>query len=263
MAQTALRGLYLPMQLHQNRKPIMRMMRTILTSLVLLVLLAPLTSQALLLVTEDDPPHNMLRDGKIVGMATDKLEEALRRAGISRQIELMPWARAYQSALTQPEYCVFSAARTKERETFFKWVGPIAAMDWVLYTRADNPAPRPARLEDVRKETIGGYLQDVISVWLADQGYRVETASSDAANPRKLLMGRFDYWASSKPRATSMLTKDALGNQIVPVLTFGHTDLYLACNRTTPDELVRVLNGALRAMKDDGTSARIDARYAQ
>jgi|GEM_PF-2559898 len=168
--------------------------------------MACLAAHALELVTEDDPPHNMLRNGKVVGVATEKLEEAFRRSGIAEHIELMPWARAYQSALHRAGYCVFSAARTAEREPLFKWIGPIAAMDWTLYARADNPA-RPGTLDEVRKEVIGGYLQDVISVWLADHGYRVETAPNDGLNPNKLMMGHIKYWASSRPRATALLTQ--------------------------------------------------------
>ena len=232
-----------------------------LHAFVLALLLSPFAANALELVTEDDPPHNMIKNGKLIGIATEKIEEAFKRSATPEHMELMPWARAYQSALTQADYCVFSAARTPEREVSFKWVGPIAAMDWVLYGRA-GAAAKPARLDDVRRETIGGYVQDVISVWLADQGYKVDAAPNDAVNPKKLLMERINYWASSRPRATALLAKDDLAARIVPVLTFGHTDLYLACNRSTPDDVIRKLNDALKQMKDDGTSGKIDTRYA-
>lgn len=218
--------------------------------------------QALELLAEDDPPNNMLRSGKLVGTSTEKLGEAFRRAGVPQHMELVPWARAYQSALTQPGFCAFSAARTAEREGLFKWIGPVAQTDWVLYAPAGR-RPQPAHLEDVRRRLLGGYLQDVISLWLIDHGYRVDTATSDASNPRKLLAGHIDYWASAGPRATALLAREGLSDRIVPVLTFGHTDLYLACNRSTSDDTVNRLNAALRAMKDDGTSARIDARYAR
>jgi polar amino acid transport system substrate-binding protein len=231
------------------------------SSVILLSL--SLTAQAIQLVTEDDPPHNMLKNGKVVGIATEKVEEAFRRTKLAPRIELMPWARAYQFALSQRDYCVFSAARTAERESLFKWVGPIAAMDWVLYARADQPGRKPEKLDDVHKEAIGGYLQDVISVWLADHGYNVETASNDSVNPKKLMAGRFNYWASSRPRATALLAKENLESQIVPVLTFGHTDLYLACNHSLEDDIVRRLNDALKRMNEDGTSAKIEARYAR
>ncbi len=218
------------------------------------------SANALQLMTENDPPHNMLKNGKVIGLATEKLEEAFKRAGVTQRIELMPWARAYRSALTRPDFCVFSTARTPQRESLFKWIGPVAAMDWVLYTRADMK--KPQRLEEVGNAPIGGYLLDVISVWLADRGYRVETASSDMVNPKKLMLGRIDYWASSRPRATTLLAKENLAGHIVPALTFGHTDLYLACHRSTSTKLVRKLNNALHRMQSDGTATRIEARYA-
>lgn len=190
------------------------------------------------LLTEDDAPHNMMKNGQLVGIATEKLTEAFKRVNVSQRMELVPWARAYKSALTQPNSCAFSAARTPERENLFKWVGPIASMDWVLYTRTDNAAPKPNKLEDIRTHTIGGYLQDVISVWLANQGYKVEAAPNDAVNPKKLLAGHINYWASSRPRATAMLDKDGLSKKIVPIFTFGHTDLYLACNPSVSEDAV-------------------------
>lgn len=229
-------------------------------ALATLLCVLPCWASALVLVTEDDPPHNMMRDGKIVGLATEKVQQAFKRIKATPEIEMMPWSRAYQLALTRADHCVFSAARTAERESLFQWVGPIGAMDWVLYTRADNPS-KIKSLEAARKELIGGYLQDVISVWLAEQGYRVETVSNDKLNPSKLLAGRFNYWASSRPRASSLLAKEDLTTRIVPALTFGHTDLYLACNPEVPAEVVQKLNEALREMTKDGTAGLIDARY--
>jgi polar amino acid transport system substrate-binding protein len=217
---------------------------------------------ALELTTEDDPPHNMLKDGKLTGVATEKLEEAFKRIGVAEHATLMPWARAYQSALTTHDVCVYSAGRTAEREALFQWVGPIATLDWVLYARADG-TPKPARLEDVRREKIGGYLQDVISVWLAGNGYHVDTAPGDDFNPQKLLNNRFNYWASSRTRAGSLIEKQGLGERIIPVLTFGHTDLYLACNLAVSSETITKLNDALRQMTQDGSSAKIEAHFSR
>lgn len=231
-------------------------------SLFAMLLCLSFGAHALEVVTEDDPPHNMMRDRKIVGTSTEKLEEAFKRGHVAAHIAMMPWARAYQSALQTSDVCVYSTARTAEREALFHWVGPLSSEEWVLYTRADNPVAI-TQLEDVRKEIIGGYAQDVISVWLADRGYRVDTVPNDEANPQKLLNNRFNYWASAKPRAIAVLDKQGLTKSIVPALTFGHTDLYLACNRAVSGDVVKTLNDALRHMKEDGTFAAIDARYAK
>jgi polar amino acid transport system substrate-binding protein len=233
------------------------------TILALCALLSwPVVAEQLHLLGEDDPPHNMLVKGKVVGISADKLHEALSRAGVTSDMELIPWARAYQGALTRPGYCVFSAARTPEREPLFKWVGPIAAMDWVLYARAED-ARAMSSIEAARNRVIGGYNQDVISNWLLANNFRVELAANDEPNPKKLLSGRIDFWASSRPRASAMLAANSdYAKGIKPVLAFGRTDLYLACNNATSTETIAKLNNVLRAMQTDGTSARIEALYA-
>jgi polar amino acid transport system substrate-binding protein len=233
-----------------------------ITLLLLVLMLASLRAWSIDLVTEDDPPHNMKQDGRIVGDSTEKLEEAFKRINAASHMEVLPWSRAYQAALSNADTCVFSTARTPEREAQFQWVGPIASLDWTLFARKDN-ATKISKIEDVRKETIGGYTQDVISVWLSSHGYHVDTAPSDDGNPQKLLHNRFNYWASSRSRAEALLTKQGLTDSIVPVLSFGHTDLFLACNPGVSKDLVQKLNDTLKQMAADGTMAAIDKRYPQ
>jgi polar amino acid transport system substrate-binding protein len=230
-------------------------------SLLLLILMsASLRAWSIDLVTEDDPPLNMKQDGRIVGESTEKLEEAFKRINAASHMEVLPWSRAYQLAQNNADTCVFSTARTPERESQFQWVGPIAELDWTLYARKDNAA-KIGKIDDVRKETIGGYTQDVISVWLSAHGYHVDTAPSDDGNPQRLLHNQFNYWASSHSRATALLAKQGLTDSIVPVLSFGHTDLYLACNPGVSKDIVHKLNDTLKQMTADGTMAAIDKRY--
>ncbi|HXA48099.1 MAG TPA: transporter substrate-binding domain-containing protein [Burkholderiaceae bacterium] len=224
------------------------------------ILLFNPSAHAVELVTEDGPPYNIYQNGKITGISTDKLTEAFNRVGEPLHIQVMPWARAYQSALTLPNYCVYSTARTTERETHFKWVGPLAVMDWVILSLADNPE-KITSLEDLRHELIGGYRQDVISSWLLEQGYNVDLAATDGSNPQKLVRKRFKYWASSRLGATTLIANEGLTGRIVPVLTFRRASLYLACNLQTPDPVLKKLNDALHKLDEDGSGARIEARY--
>lgn len=60
------------------------------------------------LYTEDYAPYNMPKDdtngdneNEIVGSATDIMKEIFKRANIKYKMELLPWARAYNNALTK------------------------------------------------------------------------------------------------------------------------------------------------------------------
>ena len=153
-------------------------------------------------------------------------------------------------------------ARSHEREDKFRWIGPVAQMDWVMYARLDGK-PAPESLADVRDALIGGAAQDVITQWLLLNKFRIDQTISDGLNPAKLMAGRFDYWAVSRQRGATNTAAAGLTGRIAPVLTFGHSDLFLGCHRDTPGEVVRKLNQALADMRIDGTVDRILARYAR
>lgn len=217
-------------------------------------------AQTLLLTTEESPPYN-LRDGaEVGGSSTDKLREVMKRARQAYRIELMPWKRAYELALEQPHTCVYSTTRTSEREGLFKWIGPIAFNEWVLFGRSDAPI-RLGTLEDARPYLIGAYIGDAREDYLKSRGFRVEAVPSDAQNPRKLAMGRIDLWVSGRYDGPVLIAEAGLTGSVKALLTFQRTELYLACNRALPDALAAELGRHVAALWREGLAAAIDARY--
>ena len=61
------------------------------------------------------------------------MKELLKREKIEFTLEVFPWARGYKMALNEPNTALYSTTRTPERETLFKWVGPLASNDWVMF----------------------------------------------------------------------------------------------------------------------------------
>jgi polar amino acid transport system substrate-binding protein len=212
------------------------------------------------IVTENSPPSAMLDAGRVTGFATEKLRVVLERAGIDYDIDMLPWKRAYLLAQNQANTCVYSTTRVPERETRFKWVGPTHENDWTLFARADHKF-NLARLEDARMLRIGAYNGDVRGEALAAQGFIVDSVQEKLANPRKLLLGRIDLWASSLRVGGAAIADNGWTGQIVPVLTFRRTQLYLACHASVPDALIAKMNTALRQMNSEGLSAAIERRF--
>ncbi len=78
--------------------------------------------------SEDYPPFNYQEGQKPKGIAVDLLQLMLAKAGMEQPIEdirFAAWARSYYSALNLENAAVFSTTRNADRETLFKWVGPI------------------------------------------------------------------------------------------------------------------------------------------
>lgn len=214
----------------------------------------------LYIATEISPPAVMLDRGELVGFTTEKIRGIMERVGIDYQIEVLPFKRAYLLAQTRADVCTYSLTRIPEREALFKWIGPTQKSDWTLFGQAGRNY-RVASLEDARNYRIGAYFGDVRGEALTAQGFTVSVVRERLSNPRKLLVNRIDLWVSSLQMGGGIVADNGWGGQIVPVLTFKRTELYLACNLGVPDQLVAKMNAALRAMDAEGVSDAIDRKY--
>jgi polar amino acid transport system substrate-binding protein len=224
-------------------------------------------AESLVLLTENLPPFNMsvtgnnfARDDNVTGISADILRAVCERAGVECQLILrFPWQRVYQQTLDDAGYGLFSTARTAEREKLFKWVGPIASNDWVLFAKGDS-AIQLGSLEDARRYRIGGYKDDAKTQFLLDKGIEVQTALRDAENVRKLERGQIDLWVTSDQAGRFVARQEGVESLKV-VQHLYKADLYLALNRQTPDELVQKLQRTLDSLRAEGALKSIEARY--
>lgn len=212
--------------------------------------------------TDNAPPFVTPDHGRIATIATEKVRRILERTGIDYEIENLPFKRALLLAQTRADVCIYSLTRIPERETMFKWVGPTQTSDWTLFGRAGRHYGLKT-LEDARKYRIGAYFGDVRGDSLETQGFAVSKVSERLSNPRKLLVDRIDLWASSLQMGGSILAANGWDKQIVPVLTFKRTELYLGCNPSVPDELIAKMNAALRAIESGVGAADTERRPKQ
>jgi polar amino acid transport system substrate-binding protein len=222
------------------------------------------TAQAdsLNLVTEDYPPYNFLApDGNEVrGIVADKVREIMRRTGKDFSIKIYPWQRALQMARTEANTCVFATARLPEREAELKWIGPVIKNHWVMLARADDTR-KPKSLDDIKGAVIGSYRGTSMVGFLTEKGFQVDLAPSHTENPRKLLAGRFDFWAASEANSLALIKAQGYEGQIVPLFSFRDTELFLACNLSVDDKQIARMNLAVKQMEQDGSMQRIERKY--
>ena len=118
--------------------------------------LAQASAFRLILATEEYPPYNMSGpNGTVTGISTDIVRALLDAAGYEYEIAVYPWARAIALARTQVNTCVYSMSRTPERESLYKWIGPLVSNDWTLFGRSG--ASRPQTLDEAMMMRIGSY----------------------------------------------------------------------------------------------------------
>ena len=206
---------------------------------------------------ENLPPSSMMDGELVVGRETGKVRELLVRAGVSYQIKLLPWKRAYAQAQNEVDTCIYATTRTPEREKLFSWIGPLNEGQWILYGLASRRLVAQ-RLDDVRGMTIGTLLGDARDDYLRQRGFDVAPVTQEWLNPQKLLMGRIDLWAVGVASGTRPFAGKPWEDQVVPVLTFNRVQTYLACNKAVPEAQVQAMQRAVTAMRRDGSMARHD-----
>jgi len=146
-------------------------------------------------MTEEYPPFNYSKNGKLMGVAVDLLRAIWLEMGVPEQeILVFPWARAYKMAQTKPGTVLFSTTRNPEREHLFKWVGPIKSNPIGLIAKKDRHIKIDS-FRDAKNYKIGTIREDYSETALANKGFDLDSFERTAkliSNIKKLDIGRID-----------------------------------------------------------------------
>ncbi len=231
------------------------------------LLLAPCSVQAqvIYLKTEHYPPYNIdlsLNDSGesgIGGASAEIVLEMIRRSGYRHELELLPWKRAYRLAETEVYTGVFSTTRTEAREDVFKWVGPIADNNYVLFTMQD----RNIILNDInaaKKYSVGAYQGSAGEGLMREAKIPIELVPRDHLNALKLQRNRIDLWVSGNLYGPYLAKQYGVTN-LKEVYTVRKAQMYVAFNKSTPNVVINKLNNILQTMREEGFFNRVYDRY--
>lgn len=228
-----------------------------------LALPAHLLAAELTLYTEDSPPLNYLKDGRLDGASVAVVKAIQARIGDRTPIQVVPWARSYRALEQDPNVALFSTTRTEQREHLFKWVGPIGYVNWVLVKKRGSPV-RVDALDDARSvPRIGTYQQDAREQWLKSLGFtNLESVPSDDMNCRKLQAGRIDLWITGDIDMVATCGNQGIDLRELEVAYVAKKqELYVAFSKGTPDATVRRWQDAYDALVREGEFRAIHQRY--
>jgi polar amino acid transport system substrate-binding protein len=204
--------------------------------------------------------HTDPRSGEITGFLTDKVEEIMKRAGESYSITSTSLARGMAATTNEDNTCLFGFRRTPERESAFKWVGPLTADTWVLYARKGDSRSLKT-FEDAKPYSIGSYRNAATGLQLAEQGYRVQFAGQDEDNPRLLVNGRLDYWIVSELHGMYQAQQQGYWNEISKAIKYKSMDLYMLCNARMDKQRIDNFNAINKELDHDGTMEKLLHKY--
>lgn len=215
--------------------------------------------------TEDWPPYNFEENGQVRGISTDILRAACNSAKLECRIALVPWARAYKSASTEPKALAYTTARKPSREHEFSWVGPILPRSTWVYIRADGTAP-PANAAELAKLRIGivrgeAAENDLLAAGVTATALMAQPTNSDVL--RLLLAGGVDAMVDTEIAMRWKLKNQGVAAHAVhPAFKLSEEGAYyFAINPTTPPQTVKKLQDAVDKLRASGQIAKITGRY--
>lgn len=232
----------------------------LLATCLLLAAAAAASAQTITAVTETTP-YTYVANGRVVGSATQVVEQTLQRAGLTAyQVHVYPWARAYELALKEPNVLIFLIARTPARERQFHWAGEIMRIQYHLYRLKSSPV-EVKDLEAAKAYSIGVMRDDVRQQYLRSKGFeRLVVSAQSLDNFQKLLRGQVDLVPLTTDDAASLCQQtgfDCAGLVRVLTLDEASTGLYMAYSLSTPAPVVQRTQEAFGQLKAEGQVQRL------
>ncbi|ALZ76912.1 transporter substrate-binding domain-containing protein [Rheinheimera sp. F8] len=150
------------------------------------------------ILTSEKMPFNYIEDQQIKGISVDLLQ-LLFDGQLPAPVELMPWPRAYDTALQHKNVLLFTMGKTPQRQALgFTFIGPVSRRFHALYaTRADLPLVQS--FDDIKKHRL--VVAGLRAGWLSEQfkaaGINIETVGSYQQGMEMLLKNRAQLWLST------------------------------------------------------------------
>ncbi len=215
--------------------------------------------------TEDWPPYNYEDAGAVKGISTDILNVACATAGITCDIQLVPWARAYWTAQKTPNTLVFTTARKPSRENEFLWVGPILPRSTWIYGRPGTEK-LVRKLKDLANVKIGivrgeASQQDLLAQGVPERAFRMESSNDKVL--KLLSEGMVDVMVDTEVGMAWNLRSAGMPPASMTRLMKLSDDgaYYYALNPQTDPVLVGKLQKALDKLRHDGKIKAITNDY--
>jgi len=233
------------------------------SAIALVVSVSAAQAQSITFLTEQNPPFNFAQGGKPAGISTDIVNEMVRRAGVTGRFEILPWDSAFRRAQTDKDTCLYSTARLENRESLFRWIGPIAVNKWVLVAKSDFPGTIKSDA-DARKYRIGAVKTDAKAEFLRSKAITniFESDSEEQIPPRLFLKkddpARIDLWVSGL-YAYKAVAEKAKVTGVKMVYAVGEQQLFVACSPRTADGAFKKLDTAVQSMRKDGSWRKLIA----
>ena len=219
------------------------------------------------ILTEDWRPYQYIENGQLKGVAVDLLVKMLEKTGSAQNrddIQIVPWARGYSLLQNQKNTILFSTTRTLERDSRFKWVGPIFQnTTYLIGKKSRNFSIHSA--QDLINYRIGTIIDDAGERYMLNLGIPLEKLQRNVKavyNVKKLAIDRIDFVVTGWTAFVNDAIEARLNpNLYMPVYTVDRADVSYAFHSDTPDWIINRFQQTLNLLKDQGHLEALYKKY--
>ncbi|MBU6953843.1 ABC transporter substrate-binding protein [Hahella sp. HN01] len=210
------------------------------------------------------PPFCYTENGVAKGMAVETVEEIMRTVGEAYPIQSTPWKRGLYYLANRPNAALFTVTRTEQRESLYKWVGPVAISNLVFFAAKDSNV-QINNMDDARAVsrigTVQGYSAEKL---LQRQGFAnlVSSPGSEQFNPGNLVRGYLDLWVTVDVVGVFTARLQGIDPGLMKIVyVIQEQPKYIAFSKEVPDSVIQTWQDALDEMKRDGRMQRITRKW--
>ncbi len=201
-------------------------------------------------MTEDFRPYNYMENGELTGLSVELLKLIWEELNTEpKNIELLPWARAYNMLKNRSNAVLFTTQRTEHRENIFKWVCPIPVNTRnVLIAKRDRKIKLKS-IEDAMNFKIGTIRADAAEQILIEMGFHktmIEPVSVMMNNVKKIDLGRIDLIAINERTFYTYIKDNGISRDAYETLILiNETVVCYAFNKEVSDDIINKFQKAL------------------
>ena len=223
----------------------------------------------LLVMTEEFPPFNYQNDNIVHGFATKIVRKLLEEAHLTFKIELVPWKRAYNTALDRPNTLIYTIAKTESRKDKFHWICKISNRKLSMFRLRSRQDLAKMTIEEAKEKAKIAVIQgDASTEKVINMGFPVKnlTMIRDVTGGnltiKHVLGGRSDFFLmnpySMKHRIDSGELPDLFKDQFVIHDDDGY---YIAVNLETEPSILKALRDSCKRLVESGFIYKIVSAY--
>ena len=213
------------------------------------------------------PPLMYVEQGNPAGLSVELLQMMLQNLkDVKVNIEFHPVPRLLKVVAENANTFSLSVTRNQERESQFKWVGPICPRTNALFKLKARSDLQIKTLQDLHPYKIGvgrGYaaVNDLLNAGIPKE--QIEEVTEDTQNVKKLFMQRIDFVATNDLVFAHILKNEGRQwDEVEQVMILdAKYQYYYAFNKETDEKIIQQFQQALDQVKQIGKYVALLKKY--